>query len=305
MNQEREHFSRLANLQRADGQIGRVLRRYPDLIRPADSDAEWRFDYQKERQDPKRLSLPDPWLFLIKAPVVTEPDRAIFRAAQSQLKALHFLVRVAHGDASLHTDWTEEMDKAYTDCDERRFWHAAETVAGARAKFELFQYLIQAPDVDPQFREWGQKQIEKSKAERRKRGQGKEFEPLPSPRKFKEGYFMVPCALVDWWVTGPSGIPGLMFWGNSAITNLFSNICGSPLKAHNVKKLRRELRLIPTSAESETPAVWRIEVSRHNETEWKIVLWHRDDSRAHSFWGPIHFNQKQILPSQQLPVATL
>ena len=99
----------------------------------------------------------------------------------------------------------------------RDFLHAANKVAAARAKYELFYAFIESHDVEPQFRQWGQQQILQSQKERRKRGKGTEFTLLPRAREVRNAYKLV-CAIIDWWVRGPNDAPGLMFFRNEALT---------------------------------------------------------------------------------------
>jgi hypothetical protein len=246
VKQAPQHYCfNLVELAKDNGTIGHALRTYPNwFLQAADKDAEWKTDYQRKHQDPNRLPFPDPWQFLLDAPAVSPNLKIVFRAAQSQLKALPRLARIALGEATLNTDWIKEMEKAKN---KQTFMRAANKVAAARAKYDLFKTLIQSPDVDPQFRQWGQRQIEKAQKERRKRGKGKKIKPLPRGSEVRNEHKRI-CALIHWWVRGPNDAPGLMFFRNEALTEFLKiYLDNKNLSPAAVKKTRQKLGLIPAS----------------------------------------------------------
>jgi hypothetical protein len=119
------YFSRLAQLSKDNGLIGQVLHNYSDeLLRAADKWGEQTRENQEKHQDPTRLPLPDPWQFLLDAPVVPDRDKAVFRAAQSQNVALRHLFHIAQGIATLNTDWFQQSIEAIAKGDRPAYEHA-------------------------------------------------------------------------------------------------------------------------------------------------------------------------------------
>lgn len=246
VNQAQQHYCfNLVKLAKDNGIIGQELRKCQDwFLQAADKDAEWKIDRQLKQQDPNRLPFADPWQFLLDSPSVSPSLKKVFLAAQSQLNALRRLSRIARGEATLNTDWFEEMSKAKNT---REFMHAANKLAAARAQYSQFNTDIQSRKVDPQFRQWGQRQIEKARKERRKRGKGKNFTSLPRAGEVRSEHKLI-CALVDWWVRGPYDAPGLMFFRNEALTEFLKiHLPNTNLSPTAVKKVRQQLGLIPVS----------------------------------------------------------
>ena len=279
VNQSPQHYCfNLVELAKDKGTIGQELRRCPNwFLQAADKDAAWKTDYQRKHQDPNRLPFPDPWQFLLDAPAVSPNLKTVFRAAQSQLKALLRLSRIAHGEATLNTDWLTKMEKARNT---REFMHAANKVAAARAKYDLFNTLIQSRDVDPQFRQWGQQRIEKSQKERRKRGKGKNFKPLPRGSEVRNEHKLM-CALIDWWVRGPNDAPGLMFFRNEALTEfLMIYLHNKNLSPSAVKKDRQRLGLIPAS--NKNHFVWNYSIKATDRENLKSIGRQRNGKNAFS-----------------------
>lgn len=279
MNQPPQHYCfSLVDLAKDNGTIGRELQRCPNwVLQAADKWAEQDLDYQRKHQDPNRLPFPDPWQFLLDAPAVPPELKLVFRAAQSQLKALRGLSGIARDKATLNTDWLEKMEKARNT---REFMHAAGKVAAARAEFELFDELIEAPDVDPEFREWGRQQIEKSQKERRKRGRGKKNIPLPRGSEIRNKHKLM-CALIDWWVSCPCDAPGLMFFRNEALTEFLKYyLKNKNLSSPAVKKVRQKLGLIP--AGNKKHFVWDYSIKVADEDKLKSVGRQRNGEMAFS-----------------------
>lgn len=268
----------LVELAKDNGIIGRELRKYPNwFLRAADKDAEWKSDYQQKHQDPNRLPFPDPWQFLLDAPAVSSIHKAMSRAAQSQLKALHRLSGIALGEATLNTDWCKKMAKAGNT---HEIMHAVNKVAAARAKYDRFNTLLQSCDVDPQFRQWGQRQIKKSQTERRKRGKGKNFKPLPRASEVRSTHKLV-CGLVDWWVRGPNDAPGLMFFRNEALTEFLKfHLNNNQLSPAAVKKVRQQLGLIPVG--NKKHFVWNYSAKATDGNKLKSIGYQRNGKKAFS-----------------------
>jgi hypothetical protein len=285
-NLAHHHFSCLAELRRDGGLIGQVLSRYPDLIRPADSDAEWQFGYQQKHQDPKRLPLPDPWQFLLGSPAVTELDKAVFRAAQSQLKALRRLGAIARDEATLTTDWNEKLESAKSP---KSIRHTLNKLSAARARYDLFRAQAQNAN-DPTYREWVTQRVEQARRERIKRGEGNEAArvwPVPRLIEARNGFKLL-SKLVEWWVSGPNEAPGLMFFRNEARTAFLKDwLPDNNLTSAAVKKDYQRLKLVPAGAKNHF--VWSYSAKPRSNGDWRSVGLQRDGKLA--FEGTLKVKQ--------------
>jgi hypothetical protein len=253
----------LVELAKDSGLIGQVLRPYQDILRAADKWAEQNADHQNQHNTPGRLPLPDPWKFLIDAPVVSHKAKAVFRAAQSQIPALSHLFHIAQGFASLNTDWYQESLNA---SDEKGFNHASSKIAHAQIFKETVQMAVRQQN-DPKLLE----QMEYLKKSRRdhlvRHGRKAEIQQLsqrPSWEHFGQKN-RLPVLLADWWVRcGVDGTPGLMFWRNEALTEILQARLGQGnLNPQTVKKVRQQLRLIPASVKHHF--VWECSVKYNNQ----------------------------------------
>lgn len=293
----RQYFTSLENLSQDIGSIGQVLRRYQDLLPAADKWAEQTFDYRKQHEDRNRLPVPDPWQFLIDAPAVSLIDKAVFRAAQSQLPALRHLIRMSQGIATVNTDWYQESVEARAKGDESKYNRAVSKVADAH----VFNERVQA-DVRMQNDPALQKQMEWLLKHRRTqlvhRGNRDAMERLKKWPSWKEfgSHNRLPVVLVEWWVRcGVNGLPGLMFWRNEALTKfLNAHLDQTNLSPQTVKKTRQQLGLIPVSEKKHS--VWDFSITTKGDGSREIKCVRRNGQQ--SFCGV-------ILPTKQISEAVL
>lgn len=278
-NSARQHFSNLSRLLREGGLIGQALSRYPDLVQEAGRWAEWQFDRQTRCQDPDRLPLPDPWQFLLAAPAVAASDKAVFRAAQRQLHAVKRFAAMARGEATLNADWNERLMSARTARDVR---HALDKIAAVRARYALFRAQSHE-NSDPQYREWVAQQVEQSRRERVKRGEkfrATRSEPVPRMADVRDK-LKLSSRLIEWWVVGPCGAPGLMFFRNAARTDFLKVwVPQSNLSPETVKKDCQRLGLIPVGKVNHF--VWEYRAMRGENGEWKSIGFQRNQQLAFS-----------------------
>ena len=297
LTQAHQYFTCLTELRRDAGLIGQVLSNYEEwLIKEADRRAEWSAEHQREiycrkirelldklhdlsgtkltaskkprvdelgklASDASLLlpdSLPDSWQVLLDLPAVSATDRSIFRAAQSQLKALRHLGRIARGEATLNADWNVKLQNAETI---NEIEHALKKLGAALAKYDLFHAEAQN-NPNREYREWASRLIEESRRERTKRGEGleaKQAKPIPRFVVFRKTD-RLKCALVEWWVRGPCAAPGLMFFRNEARTEFLRGMAAT-IKSHSeasVKKTCQLLKLI--SVGTRNHIVWNYSI---------------------------------------------
>lgn len=289
----RRYFASLVELSRDSGPIGQVLRRYPEwMLRAADKWAEQDFDYQKKHQDQNRLPLLDPWQFMLCARAVSSIDKAVFRAAQSQLPALRHLIHIAEGIATLKTDWYQVAVNAQAKGDKRGFNHAMRKILNGHVLKERVQRDV-AMQNNPELTEQiGQLQ----KARRTQlvhRGERDKIEQLkqwPSWKEFGRNT-RLPVVLVEWWVRcGVNGVPGMMFWRNEALTKFLKvYLDQTNLPPETVKKTRQQLGLIPVSEKKYIVRDFSITTKSSGDREIR-GFWRNGQQ---SFRGVI-FPQKQI-----------
>jgi len=293
MNQAQRYFSSLVKLAQDSGLIGQILRRYPaEILRAADKWADQTATYERKHQDPRRLPLPDPWQFLLDAPAVPERDKAVFRAAQSQLPALRHVIHIAEGIATLNTDWYQEAINARDRGDEAGFNHAVSKVADG--------HVIHAPvqeharrQMNPQLSKQMERLSERRRAQLIHRGEGNKVRHLrqwPSWIEFRERNGLA-VVLVEWWARcGADGAPGLMFWRNEALTKFLKfHLDQSNLDPQGVKKVRQQLGLRPVGKKDHL--VWDVSIKLNGQGRREIKGYRRNGKQR--FSGLIH-SQKRI-----------
>jgi len=286
VNQAQQNFSSLVELAKDEGLIGQVLRRYPDeVLRAADKWAEQNTEYATKHKDPNRLPSPDPWQFLLDAPAVSKEDKAVFRAAQSQLGALRHLIHMAEGIATLNTDWYQESIEARTTNDEIRYQHAIGKVADGHVIHARVQEEVRKQN-DPELLKQMEWLWKKRRAQLVHGGKGSEVKqpkPWPSWNEFRTQN-KLPVSLVEWWVRCPNDAPGLMFFRNEALTE-FLKFCLAQknLTPAAVKKARQKLSLIPVGEKEHF--VWDYSIKQHGKDCWESTGYHRNGDKA--FWGKL------------------
>ena len=271
-------------LSRDKGPIGKLLRRIPERI--LKEAGRW----------------PDPWGFLRGVPGVSSTDSTVFESAASANNGWLRLTHMAKGTATLNTDWDAELRQAVANGNQAMLEHATRKCFAAMWRYELFRADVPSEDerIQDEFRQRGV-EARRQLVKRGRRAEAERGIPLPGNAELRQ--FRLEFMLVEWWVRcGESGVPGLMFWGNAAITEALRNLLNRPqLTPAAVKRARRNLGLVPAS--EKTPFVWRVNVWRRNEREWKILGKQRNGSEAFSFWGTIVFNNQNILPPASVPTT--
>jgi len=288
------HLLRLrGRLSRDQGLIAQALQRYQDLLPAADKWAAQTFDYQERQLDPNRLSLPDPWQFLLEAPGVSPRDKTLFRAAQSQLPALRHLIHILAGIATLNTDWYQLSIEARTKGDKRKYFHAIGKVADVHVLNQRIQ-----EDVRMQNNPSLLKEMERLLKKRRTRlihqkgGRAKmeRLKKWPSWEEFEQSN-RLPVVLVEWWVRcGTHGAPGLMFWRNEALTKFLQvHLDQSNLSPLAVKKIRQQLGLIPDGDKEHF--VWDVSITGNSDGNYKMEGFFRSGKQS---FGGVVSPQKRI-----------
>jgi hypothetical protein len=289
----RQYFSKMTDLRRDTGLIGSALKNYPEwLFRAADKWAEQNADYQKKHQDPNRLPLPDPWQFLLDAPAVLKTDKAVFRAAQSQLVALRHLIHIAEDIATLNTDWYQESIRARIRGDEAGYNHAIGKIADGHVIHARVQEDVRKQN-DPELLRQMEWLWKKRRTQLVHRGKGKQVsqpKKWPSWEEFRNQH-RLPAVLVEWWVRcGADGAPGLMFWRNEALTKFLKvHLDQSNLDSRVIKKIRQQLGLVPVG--SREHFVWDVSIKTNSEGKREIKGHLRNGKQC--FSGLVH-PQKQI-----------
>jgi hypothetical protein len=272
MRQAQKHFARVVELARDKGAIGSILRRREGwVLQEADRWAEQDFESQKKHNDPNRLPFPDPWRHLSMMPVFSDYEKAVFRAAQSQLVALRHLGRMRLGIATLNTDWQQEAMRARVTRDTERANDAAERVANGLWQFgpvieTIRNYANDRPDLRDNARLWQKRR----RAQLVHHGQWDDTETpkqWPPYGKFQAQH-RLETLLVEWWVRqGVNGAPGFMFWRNEAMTKFlqtFFSLPATALPPAETKKVRQRLGLVPVSKDNHF--VWNMSVEISNGT---------------------------------------
>jgi hypothetical protein len=299
VNQSQQYFSCLVALSRDTGLIGNVLRNYPqEFLRAADKWAEQNADYQEKHEDPNRLPLPDPWQFLLDAHV-HERDKAVFRAAQSQLPALRLLCRMARSAATLNKDWHQKSINARVRGDELGYNDAMSKIADAHVWNEFVQADVRKennPELLEQL-EYLQKKRRAQLVRHSKKDEIEQLKKWPSWKELREKN-RLPVILVEWWVRCEvNGAPGLMFMRNEALTKFLKFHLNQHLNPLGVKKTRQKLGLIPVG--NSEHFVWDISFKRKIEKKLEIKGSRRNGEQ--SFWGEVS-SAKNISPAFFLSV---
>lgn len=286
----------LVELAEDSGLIGQVLRRYQDFLSAADKWAEQNADYQEKHQDPNRLPVPDPWQFLLDARVVSKIDKAVFRAAQSQLRALRHLIHIAEGIATLNKDWYQESVKTKASGNKRKYEHAIRKISDAHILNERVQADVRRWN-DPELLKQMNFLLKNRRAQLVRHSKGNKIEQLkkwPTWNEFGK-HNRLPVALGEMWVRcGVNSVPGLMFWRNEALTKFLKiHLDQSNLDSQTVKKVRQRLGLIPVGDKDHF--VWDCCIQCGNG-ERKIEGYRKNGEC--SFWG-------EIIPAKQISRAVL
>ena len=282
MNPAKNSFSLLVELAKDTGLIGSVLRNYPAwLFRAADKSADQDVDYQDKHNDPNRLPLPNPWLFLLDAPAISKEDKTVFRAAQSQLPALSHLIHIATGIATLNTDWYREFVEAQASGNKRKYNRAVRKIAEGHIVYAHVQEDVRKRN-DPRLLKQMELLWRKRRTQFVHRGKGHEVKqpkPLPSWKEFRRQNGL-PVALVEWWVRcGVDGVPGLMFWRNEALAKFLPvHLDQSNLDSRVVKKIRQQLGLIPVGDKNHF--VWDVSIKIKNNGERETTGYSRNGEQC-------------------------
>lgn len=295
----------LTDLSRGKGVISRELSGLPPwMLTEADRWAAETADYQKKHLDPKRLPFPDPWQFLLDAPVVSADAKRVFQAARSQLYGYRQLARKATGVATYNTDWHMEAADAKAAGDEERFAYCLRRVSDALLKYEQVRAdMEKVARCDPEFR----KQMEAAYKERRRRlahhnrvDEIDQAKPLPGAGNIRTEQQLA-AMLVEWWVRCGECLPGLMCFGSKALWVFLSALSTKARYStlDSIKRLRQRLDLTPVSEEN--PFVWSVSIRPLNGGDWHILGQQRDGKEAFSFCGQAVFNKQPIPPTQSVP----
>jgi hypothetical protein len=299
MSRASQFFSSLVELAADAGLIGQILRRYPtEILRAADKWAAQNSDCAESHRDPNRLPSPNPWQFLLNAPVVPKQDKSVFRAAQSQLPALRHLIHMAAGIATLNTDWYQKSIEARARGDDAEFNRAISKVADGHVIHARVQEHVRKQN-DPELLMQMERHWKKRQAQLVHRGKGNEVrqpKQWPSWSEFRKQNALV-AVLVEWWVRcGTNGAPGLMFWRNEALTKFLKlHLDQSNLDSRAVKKIRQQLGLVPVGDKEHF--VWDVTVKTKGDGTREIIGFRRNGQQ--SFRGLIH-SQKRISPAALL-----
>jgi hypothetical protein len=268
MRQAQKHFARVVELVRDKGAIGSILRRREGwVLQEADRWAEQDFESQKKHNDPNRLPFPDPWRHLSTMPVFSDYEKAVFRAAQSQLVALRHLGRMRLGIATLNTDWHQEAIAG----DKDRANHAANKVANGLWRFgPIIETLKKSAKDRPGLLDNARVWQERRRRQLVHRG---EWDDTETPKQWPPyGIFQaehrLETLLVEWWVRqGVNGVHGFMFWRNEAMAEFllkFLRLPATALPPAETKKVRQRLGLVPVSKDNHF--VWSVEISSGTRT---------------------------------------
>ena len=276
-------------LARNPSPIGMLLRSVPDwMLHAADKWAGQDFDRQRQIEIPYRedyLPLPDPWQYLRDAPFIAAETKRVCRAAQSWLNGLRVLCRLATGFATLNTDWYQEVARAKAAGDNPRQESALAKLSEKFVLSQLIQQEVAAQD-DPGVRDEAALLLKKRQAQiahrpKAQRSKAEASRPILQAAEI-ERQFCLEYHLVSSWICFPSGPwPGLMFWGNKALTKwTLARLHRDPNRFPDregrdyLKKVRQRLELIPVSEKS--PVVWDVEISPIANAGLEIAGWGRN-----------------------------
>jgi len=300
VNQAQQYFSSVVELAKDKGLIGQFLQPYQEVLGAADKWAEQNAQYAEKHKDPNRLPSPDPWQFLLDAPVVSAKSKEVFRAAQSQLGALCQLIHIAQGIATLNIDWYQESINARVKGDESRYCHAISKVANGHVIHARVQEHLRKQN-NPESLKQMEHLWKKRRAQLVHRGYGKQINqpiPWPSWKQFRN-HNGLPVVLVEWWVRcGADGVPGLMFWRNEALTKFLKlHLDQSNLNPPAIKKVRQQLGLL--SVGDKKHFVWDVSIKNDGKGTREIKGCGRNGEQC--FSGLV-YPQKQVSSAVLLSV---
>ncbi len=285
-------LSTVVEVARGESPIGAFLRQLPDsqwLLPAADRWAAQEADYQEKHNIPNRLPLPDPWQYLLDAPVVSPGAKAVCRSAQSWIWGLRRLCRLATGVATLKTDWLEDAEKAKANGNLQQSYRAMTKIADKLSPSPVFQKDTQEHAAESRIVQQMQWYVQQRRAKivhrpYAQRAKADSFNP-----KFRlteiERDFPLEFLLVESWMCFPNGgWPGLMWWGNKAVTKwVLTRLHRNPNQFYNdgrgyIKKIRQRLGLLPVSDKS--PWVWDVTVKSLTDGGFEITGWGRNGNQV-------------------------
>jgi hypothetical protein len=252
----------LVKLAQQSGPIGYILRSlHPWMLSAADKWAEQGLDYESKRNIPNRLSLPDPWQFLLDAPSVPPSVKSVCRAAQSQLWAWRRIGRMAMGLATLNDDPHERAMKLKACGDQEQYARTIAKFAAHAVAYGPIQRHFRSTAKDPKIIRQMAQVLKHRRQQLAHRGKAADMgRSWPSYEKFALSN-KLPATLVYLWVYVPAslvlcpperglqlqpGTPGLMFFRNEALTKFLQfALHQKNLTPATVKKVRQQLKLIP------------------------------------------------------------
>jgi len=261
-------------LRRFGGWLGGALQSIPEWI-IAEADRRARQDYEREweRETPYRLTIPDPWKFLLDVPDVPGRQKRVFRAAQSQIKAYHHLTGLAFGFATVKTDHYREMQRAELSGDSVKLEHHARKLFDALLEFKPFRDDLKSADLaldlqrelQSRFEDWRKYQVRHQKKQT-----ADNPKPLPRFEEAMQGFKAERVLVENWLICRIPGLPGFMFWSNIALAKLayhhkpdVKHLDSEDPRRAYLRKLIQRLKL--QSVNDTDCCVWAVEVkSRHD-----------------------------------------
>ena len=225
----------------------------------------------------------DPWKFLLGVRGVSKSDRDVFAAAQSQRIAAVRVVDLLASWGTVRGNPREAVIRAMAGGNKNK-------ISKATAKFVRAMWKTQSQDI----------RINLDKTEPSSRGRADaerllEVETKQLVRRHGSAwrdattseitnndviYNKLAVLLVRWWMRcGSGGSPGLMFFSNKALTELFSILLNDDkLEMNRVEQTRYRLGLKPSS--NKTPLITGVIA---NDTEGKIIF----QGRTWTFRDPV------------------
>jgi len=291
---ELAEMSSVVALARDEGYIGQVLREFPDwILREADRSAAWNLDCDEKHGKPNRLSLPDPWQFLLEVRKVRSCVKDVCRAAQSHLWAWRRIGYMRMGFATLHTDFHEAAITAKAEGDEAKYYHLIAKFADMAVLYAPVQEDVRVNAKNPEIVRQMEHTLKRRQAQLVHRGEkenARQSKQWQTWAEFAASNRLV-AALVSWWVKlpkqigvkvpnfkipGKSGliidsqrIPGLMFFRNDALTEFLKfALQNNALTPQTVKKVRQRLRLIPAGKKNHP--IWYVSFKQRSDGDWEM-----------------------------------
>src|SRR5262249_4800849 len=121
-------FNSVCDLANDRGFIGKPLSAIPD--------SEWLF--------PEAERWPDPWKFLLELPCLPKPFERLFRAAQSQRRALSRLAEIIRAGGSVEVSWTRKLEAALKSRDGQAIRHLEQKVLASMWRYDRSEQLLAA-----------------------------------------------------------------------------------------------------------------------------------------------------------------